>query len=242
MKKTLFLLTFALVLGQMSAQSKIYSTTHFSSNSPKNSRTEYVHTYGDGIETIVGWLYTRPDSAPNWVSSQTRRFDAQKRLLTNEFINTSKAAKTNIIKRYKYFIENTYNNGCLVRQQRSRFENDVLVQQYTIDSKNNARCQVVEDRLTAGFRISGSTQFQNYLQSVKTYTYDARDSITYIRYVYGSDSGYLSINRRLSDGKEEVIESNNVCDFCIDVLPVHTKKQIRQIADSMTNRDSATPS
>ena len=227
MKKTFLLLNFILVVHQLLAQPKIYSTTHFSSNEPKNVRTEYVHTYSNGSETIVRWLYVRLDSAPQWVSRQTKRFDAQKRLLSDETIGTTKESKTSRLVSTNYTTANTYNNnGCRTRQQRSYSENNVLKRQFTVDSKVNDRCLVQEDRLTAGVLVSGTTQFQTYLQSVKTYTYDARDSVQFIRYVYGSDSGYLAFTRRPIDGKEETIENYDVCDFCIDVLPKHTKSQI----------------
>ena len=227
MKKTFFLLNFILVVQQLLAQSKIYSATHFSSNEPKNSRTEYVHTYSNGSETIVRWLYVRPDSAPQWVSRQTLRFDAQKRLLSDETIGTTKESKTSRLVSTNYITANTYNtNGCRTRQQRSYSENNVLKRQFTVDSKVNDRCLVQEDRLTAGVLVSGATQFQTYLQSVKTYTYDARDSVQFIRYAYSSDSGYLAFTRRPIDGKEETIENYDVCDFCIDVLPKHTKSLI----------------
>ena len=226
MKKTFIFIAFVVLVASLSAQPKIHSSTHFSSLH-NNLRIENFYYYSDSTEIVESWRHTQPDSIPALVSRHTLRFDVQKHLLSDETINfgTSLRTKTNNFAKILY--ENTYNqNGCRMRWQYSYTYQDTVYERRTIESKVNEKCQILEDRLIGNTWDNRTRQLIPALRATKIYAYDVKDSLQSIRLVYGADSGYIKILKRQVDGKKTEVEAFNVCEFCFDVYPTHTKTQI----------------
>ena len=228
MKKTLTFLAFVVLVGRVSAQPKIHSATLFLT---EKARIENIYTYLDNDKTriINSWRYERSDSSPRlMVGRTTTRFDDQKRLLSEENTGITNHWQTKRDVPTLSIIKNEYNqNGCRTRQRYNYFVNNVLSNGYIIDSKVTAQCQIIEERLSYEFSDFGTPRIVIALQAVKTYAYDAKDSLQSIRYAYGSDSGFVKISQRQADGKQSIVENYNVCELCIDIDLHHAKTQFQ---------------
>ena len=226
MKRTFIFIAFVVLVGRVSAQPKIYSATLFLS---EKARIENIYTYLDNDKTriIDSWRYERSDSSPRlMVGRTTTRFDDQKRLLSEENTGITKHWQTKRDVPTLSITKNEYNqNGCRTRQRYNYFVNNILSDGYIIDSKVTPQCQITEERLSREFSDFGTPSIIIDLQAVKTYAYDAKDSLQSINYVYGWGVGYKKILKRQADGKQTEVEEYNVCELCIDVLPMHIKTQ-----------------
>ena len=228
MKKTFILIAFVVLVGRGLAQPKIHSATLFLT---EKARIENIYTYLDNDKTRItdSWRYERSDSAPRLVVGRTTtRFDDQKRLLSEENTGITKHWQTKKDIPTLSVITNEYNqNGCRTRQRYNYFVNNILSDGYIIDSKVTPQCQIIEERLSREFSDFGTTRVVTDLQAVKTYAYDAKDSLQNINYVYGWGVGYKKILKRQADGKQTEVEEYNVCELCIDVELHHAKTQFQ---------------
>jgi hypothetical protein len=214
MKKCLTLL-FLLTAFVAFAQPKIHSITTFTVGKEKQ-KTVQLFDYQDNGLTInqQSWAYKRVDSTPILTFNVVQRFRTDGRLISEEAKYFDKSKLGGSIR-----IDNKYDaNGCLVENRRfsqSEYTKDSRL--FLIQTKTNAKCQILEETLT---QENDSKSQSSIYKSVilKKYEYDNMDSVKAIRYFYKDSTisfGFVEFIRR-ADGKIIEKREENSCDFCID--------------------------
>jgi hypothetical protein len=197
------------------AQPKIHSITSFAVGK-ENQKWVQLFDYQDNGLTIREqfWDYKRVDSTPRLTYETTRRFNANKQLLSEVSRNSASSRE-----RITYKIDNNYDaNGCLIENKRTS-QNETTKASYLFltQIKSNAKCLTLEETLKSAYNENGQATLDEYA-TVKKYEYDNKDSLKAIRY-FQKDSavafGRIEYTRR-ADGKIVEILSENPCDYCTD--------------------------
>ncbi len=219
------ILPFLLMASAAFAQPKIHSITSFTVGNEKQKNVQLFDYQDNGLVVKQqSWEYKRVGSTPHLTGTFIQRFTIDKRLISDE---------------HTYYYPDSFNlfftfktlnkfdkNGCLISEIDSVFDSNNKVEKvYAHTILTDAKCRILQETLRKHERLTTGELQSDSFETVKKFEYDSRDSLKTILFNYfykglpspDFESGIRDYKRR-ADGKIIEIYSENICEFCTDLM------------------------